>query len=69
MLNPVTGLGIGEIKYGVSYPLKNHIPLASIDGSNAVTDARVMVQQINTIINQAITQIQIGSTTFSGSSS
>lgn len=69
LLNPITWLGIGEIKFGVSYPIKNYVPLASVDVSNVVTDDQDIIQNMNQAINQAITQIQIWATTFSGDSS
>jgi hypothetical protein len=61
-------LGIGEIKFGLNYPIKNYVPLAVVNGSNVVTNDQVVINNITNVINQAITQIQIGATTFSGTS-
>ncbi|MEI7558524.1 MAG: hypothetical protein WCJ45_07155 [bacterium] len=68
-MNPITGLGIGQIKYGDTYPSKNYVALASINASNEVTNEQLVIKNINTVINHAIAQIQIGATTFSATSS
>ena len=69
LLNPITGLGIGQIKYGDTYPSKNYVALASVNASNEVTNEQLVIKNINTVINHAIAQIQIGATTFSATSS
>ncbi|AHB41666.1 hypothetical protein P148_SR1C00001G0878 [candidate division SR1 bacterium RAAC1_SR1_1] len=68
LLNPITGLGIGQIKYGDAYPTKNYVALASVNEDNEVTSDQLVIKNINTIINHAIAQIQIGATTFSATS-
>jgi len=58
-LNPITGLGIGQIKYGDTYPSKNYVALASVEADNTITNDQFVIKNINTVINHAIAQIQI----------
>ena len=69
LLNPITGLGIGQIKYWDTYPSKNYVALATIEADNSITNDQFVIKNINTVINHAIAQIQIGATTFSATSS
>jgi hypothetical protein len=68
LLNPITGLGIGQITFGASYPVSNYIALASIDITNTVTDERSVIKTIDDAVTSAISQIQSGATTFSAPS-
>lgn len=69
LLNPITGLGIGQINFWSSYPTQNYIALASINASNIVTDDRTVIQTIDEAVTTAISQIQSWATTFSATSS